>query len=75
MREDTKVGCNVLAVCFVGVVLFACSMTAAEWSGRHKGQAEATAAERQKAIEAGAGRWVIDPTTGERSFIYGVESK
>ena len=29
--------------------------------------------ERNKAIEANAGRWIIDPKTGDKDFHYGVE--
>jgi hypothetical protein len=29
--------------------------------------------ERNKAIEAGVGRWVIDSKTGDRKFVYGKE--
>ncbi len=30
--------------------------------------------ERQKAIEAGVGRWVVDPATGNTEFKYGVNN-
>lgn len=29
--------------------------------------------EREKAIEAGVGRWTIDEKTGDRKFVYGKE--
>lgn len=44
-------------------------------SGVSVGSAVATNQERQKAIEAGVGRWVVDARTGERQFVYGVEGK
>jgi len=31
--------------------------------------------ERQKAIDANVARWVLDPSTGESKFVYGVETE
>lgn len=62
-------------VCVWGVVLltilaYLTSLAAASLRGEQIGLERGRAEERQKAIEAGVGRWTIDPATGERQFTY-----
>jgi hypothetical protein len=56
----------IVATCSIAWAFGCC---AGSFSGHYRG----TQDERAKAVEAGVGRWVIDPATGVKSFEYGVE--
>lgn len=58
---DMGEGCAAL-LAFVAIFIF----------GGFVGGCVATKVERDSAVEAKAGRWVIDPKTGESRFEYGM---
>ena len=53
-----------LGVCFVSIFV---GLAASSYHGSISGRA----VEREKAIEAGVGRWVVNAKTGKREFVYG----
>jgi len=57
-------------VFFSAVLCIVCALFGLAF-GTAKGDLHARSEERQKAIDAGVGRWTIDPATGERKFEYG----
>lgn len=68
-KPSAAAGCAFL----LGIVAFIVTGTALmSWSATEL-IACAVADEQKKAIEAGVGRWEIDPATGQRRFVYGVK--
>ena len=59
--NDDKAGCAMLVI-FVAAMLVV-SFLACDW-GR--------SIERERAVQAGVGRWTTDPKTGDTTFVYGV---
>lgn len=69
MSNKEEEGCAffVLAIVIVGMMI-ACTVGGCE-SGKTLGREE----EKQNAIKSGVARWVVNPTTGEKTFKYGVK--
>jgi hypothetical protein len=61
---------DVVSPIFVGVILCLAGCGGCI-QGNDMGFKYGVATERQKAVDAGVGRWVVDETTGATTFVYG----
>jgi hypothetical protein len=59
----------------VAVVIFLFGLVVGASCGYGGGTHKAAEKEQSKAIEAGAGHWIINEKTGERVFVYGTGGK
>lgn len=71
--DEFKSAGLIIVITILGLSFVLSANFAGYKSGHAQGVLDATEAEQRKAVEAGAGRWVIDANTGEREFVYGVK--